>query len=251
MKKQIVKKIKVLCVIFSTCFILTSKGMERPNLENTRLLIQNQTEYRIKITNPDIGVLTKGKEYLLTSMPDEIIFEAYGKAWGWVGSPLGAKTIKINDLISQKITSISSDDDLVLTISLDNRTWMGVRPWKFDLEVQPKAFTQFSLTAIPKSKDPWEIFPNVTYWASGNNPKEYARQLNNQRPKDLARYVLGLGEEYTSKQVNRRYKELNRLWHPDKHTENKEFATEVTKIIGEAKNILLDNQSEFSSSSFQ
>jgi len=60
--------------------------------------------------------------------------------------------------------------------------------------------------------------------------------------------LLGLRETSTLKEIKQKYKYLMKKWHPDKHKDNVEKATQISMQINEAYQIILDycNNYEYS-----
>lgn len=55
-----------------------------------------------------------------------------------------------------------------------------------------------------------------------------------------AKTLLGLHEKATLSEIKFRYKKLMQKWHPDKHHDNVEQATQMSARINEAYSVLLD-----------
>jgi len=55
-----------------------------------------------------------------------------------------------------------------------------------------------------------------------------------------AKSLLGLREKSTLKEIKNNYKSLMKKWHPDKHKENPERATQMSMQINEAYKTIMD-----------
>ena len=60
-----------------------------------------------------------------------------------------------------------------------------------------------------------------------------------------AKTLLGLHESATLKEIKLKYKNLIRKWHPDKHRDDIENATQMSARINEAYNIVLKYVQEY------
>lgn len=63
-----------------------------------------------------------------------------------------------------------------------------------------------------------------------------------------AKTLLGLREKSSLKEIKLKYKNLMKKWHPDKHKDDVQKATQMSMLINEAYEIILDycNNYEFS-----
>jgi DnaJ-class molecular chaperone len=63
-----------------------------------------------------------------------------------------------------------------------------------------------------------------------------------------AKSLLGLREKSSLKEIKLKYKNLMKKWHPDKHKDDVHKATQMSMLINEAYEIILDycNNYEFS-----
>ncbi|MBA3026887.1 MAG: J domain-containing protein [Sulfurimonas sp.] len=63
-----------------------------------------------------------------------------------------------------------------------------------------------------------------------------------------AKSLLGLREKSSLKEIKNKYKNLMKKWHPDKHKDDVQKATQMSMLINEAYEIILDycNNYEFS-----
>jgi len=63
-----------------------------------------------------------------------------------------------------------------------------------------------------------------------------------------AKTLLGLRETSTLREIKNKYKNLMKKWHPDKHHENQDKATQMSMQINEAYETILDycNNYEYS-----
>ena len=84
------------------------------------------------------------------------------------------------------------------------------------------------------------------------NPKEWRRTFNEridpeEAAKILARQsetpysILGVSERATQDEIKKAYRKKAMEWHPDKHPDNQEAATEMMKKINAAYSILYRN----------
>ena len=55
-----------------------------------------------------------------------------------------------------------------------------------------------------------------------------------------AKSLLGLREKSTLKEIKNKYKNLMKKWHPDKHTEDYEKATQMSMDINDAYRTILE-----------
>jgi len=52
--------------------------------------------------------------------------------------------------------------------------------------------------------------------------------------------LLGLRETSTIKEIKNKYKNLMKKWHPDKHKDDADKATQMSMLINEAYEIIMD-----------
>lgn len=196
------------------------------------LYINNQSGYAIKIVTPDLGRISNKEIRKVTTIPPKIKYQTAGEILGKI-----SRTHEVN--LEQKIQNMRFDQNDALQLTIKT-SWMGTLV--DNLEVVDREFMRASLGLIPASGNPWEVFPQLKHWCGSKNIIEYAKKLD---PKTLARYVINLEKEYTKEQLDKKYRELNLLWHPDKHPDSREFATQVTQIINTAREILNTGQGNF------
>jgi len=60
-----------------------------------------------------------------------------------------------------------------------------------------------------------------------------------------AKSLLGLREKSSLKEIKNRYKNLMKKWHPDKHRDDIEKATQMSMQINEAYKTILDYTSNY------
>jgi len=196
------------------------------------LYIINESGYPIKIVTPNLGRISDKEIKKVTTIPPKIQYHTAGDY-----SSKASRTHEVN--LEQKIQNMRFDQNDALQLTIKT-SWMGTLV--DNLEVIDREFMRASLGLIPASGNPWDVFPHLTYQCGSKNIIEYAQNLD---PKTLARYVINLEEGYTKEQLDKKYRELNLLWHPDKNPDSREFATQVTQIINTAKEILDTGQGNF------
>ncbi|WP_297443829.1 J domain-containing protein [Sulfurimonas sp.] len=60
-----------------------------------------------------------------------------------------------------------------------------------------------------------------------------------------AKSLLGLREKTSLKEIKNKYKNLMKKWHPDKHSDNYEQATQMSMEINDAYQTILDYCNSF------
>ena len=231
-------------LIFQITFLLIISnqicGAAGPSSSKTQeLYINNQSDYPIKIITPDLGRISPGEIKKVTPVPPKIEFHTAGDVLSKI-----SRLHVVN--IAQNNQSMLFDPNDVLELII-NTQW-GI--FRYKLEATDKRLISASLSLIPTSGNPWDVFPQLKYWyglisqSRYSNITEYAKSLD---ARTLARYVINLEEGYTKDQLDKKYRTLNLLWHPDKlRQEAKPFGEKVTKIINRAKEILKTGQGNFS-----
>lgn len=182
----------------------------------SKLSITNDSTWKTKISynkhgkrisktlEPNGDTFTLGESGAI----EDITIESYGKLWGLLAQPS-----KIN--LKKLIHFPEYDTDIKIT------TEMG--GWKFT----ESPLIEHRKSELPKSGNPYDAFP------AAKRAKELGREIQ-------PRHILGVGENATEEDVKASYKVLSLKWHPDKHPDNKEFATRIFKILQTAYEELME-----------
>lgn len=176
----------------------------------SKLSITNQSTWKIEVT-----YIKNNKEITKTLEPNgdsftlgekgtfsDVSIKPYGRVFGYFGVP---NKIDLNSL------SYFPEYDADIKITTQWGKWQ---------------FTELPLTAhgkaeLPKSGDPYDAFPGA----------RRARQLGRTI---LPRHILGVPENAKLNDITAAYRKLSVQWHPDKHPENPQLATEISKILNNA-----------------
>jgi hypothetical protein len=151
-----------------------------------------------------------------------ISYEPYGqmeqnKAWlGFLG--LASKPTVLN--LAAILSSCPRDESLILVVKI-----------KEELPTLNLSMEQEKRQVIVPGAQIVDLFPSVKYWVAKKGWRYTFEQLQKSYPMDLARYVLGLPEEFSAADARMRYNRLVEEWNPLLYPENRQLAEAAIRYL--------------------